>query len=51
MRQELIDASEFSENPEAFIAGAKWMERYLNPPSTGMHISMVRNHIFLRKNS
>jgi DNA-binding response OmpR family regulator len=39
MRQELIDASEFSENPEAFIAGAQWMERYLNPPSTGIHLS------------
>jgi len=39
MRQELIDASEFSENPDAFIAGAQWMERYLNPPSTDVHLS------------
>jgi two-component system alkaline phosphatase synthesis response regulator PhoP len=39
MRQELIDASEYSENPEAFIAGAQWMERYLNPPSTDVHLS------------
>lgn len=31
MRQELLDASEYSENPEAFIAGAQWMERHLYP--------------------
>lgn len=31
MRQELLDASEYSENPEAFIAGAQWMEKYLYP--------------------
>jgi DNA-binding response OmpR family regulator len=38
MRQELLDASQFSENPDAFIAGAQWMERYLNPPSTNIHL-------------
>ena len=38
MRQELIDASQFSENPEAFIAGAQWMENYLNP-STNIHLN------------
>ena len=39
MRQDLIDASEYSENPEAFIAGAKWMENYLNPPPTNITIN------------
>ena len=39
MRQELIDASQHSENPEAFIAGAEWMERFLNPLPTDIHLS------------
>ena len=39
MRQELLEASQFSENADAFIAGAEWMERYLNPPSTDIHLS------------
>lgn len=40
MRQELLDASEYSENPEAFIAGAQWMERYLHPlPDEDIYLS------------
>lgn len=39
MRQDLLDASEYSENPEAFIAGAQWMERYLNPLPEDIHLS------------
>ena len=39
MRQELIDVSQYSENPEAFIAGAQWMERFLNPLPEDIHLS------------
>jgi DNA-binding response OmpR family regulator len=40
MRQELIDASQNCENPEAFIAGAEWMERFLNPlPDEDIYLS------------
>jgi DNA-binding response OmpR family regulator len=56
MRQELLDASQFSENPEAFIAGAQWMERFLNPLPTDIHlsaddysVSFQNNKVFLVK--
>jgi DNA-binding response OmpR family regulator len=39
MRKELLDASEYSENPEAFIAGAQWMERYLFPENEDILLS------------
>lgn len=39
MRQELLDAAEYSENPEAFIAGAQWMERYLFPENEDILLS------------
>jgi DNA-binding response OmpR family regulator len=39
MRQELLDASQNCENPEAFIAGAQWMERFLHPLPTDIHLS------------
>ena len=39
MRQELLDASEYSENPEAFIAGAQWMEKHLFPENEDILLS------------
>jgi len=39
MRQELLDASQNCENPEAFIAGAQWMERFLHPLPEDIHLS------------
>ena len=39
MIQELLNASKASDNTEAFLLGAKWMENYLNPPPVDITIN------------
>jgi DNA-binding response OmpR family regulator len=39
MIQELLNASKASDNTEAFLLGAKWMENYLNPSPANIAIN------------